>query len=204
MTRGDYRRLCAAIGADPDDALLPPERPAALPGWLCNELIATEAAAEKLRGWGVRTPPPWTAPTAAEVLTRIHFAGADVPLAHLVARLLAERLPPPVTDYAIEHVTFIGAGRSIGGFCGPRIDFGTRPWVIVLANMSVANDDWTPDLIAHELTHSWLLGEPHEDVRCAGAFWYDRRGRSRSPGAAFWPPIRRTHGRSSRPCCCGL
>lgn len=142
------------------------------PAWLRWELCATPAARAKLRDWLQRIPRPWQTPKPENVYTALSFVG-DSAIHAAVARLLCE-LPPPVCDYAVARVTFIGAGVRTLGWCGARPDFGERPWCVVLSGVNDADGrDRLRDLAAHELAHAWLGDEPAADQVAAGAFFME-------------------------------
>lgn len=163
-----YRRFCDLLGLTPIADPLPPARAAQLPSWMRPELVATDAAAAKLRAWSARTPQPWPVLMPADVLVRQAFVGCE-PMAHITARVLSERLPPPVTDYLLTRVTFIGVGLHILGFCSAPIAFDDRPHVIVLSACEpLARFE---ALVAHECAHAWLEPEPSPGVVTSGAFW---------------------------------
>jgi hypothetical protein len=173
----EYRRLCELLGLEPDERLYSPvARAAALPDWIGGPLVATEPAREKLHAWATSTPQPWTSPTPADVLQRFAFAG-DVVLAHVTARLIAERLPPPVAAYVSAHVSFIGLGLQIQGFASAHVDATDRPRLVVLSYPGVSGQDDEAamqdfeDVVAHEVSHCWLMPEPKPGVICASSFW---------------------------------
>jgi hypothetical protein len=149
----------------------PAARRDSLPAWLIPELVSTRPACEKLRGWLDRHTAPATPLTPGDVLARIQFCGDEV-LAHLTARLLAERLPPPVCQYAIDRVTFLGVGFQKLGLCGPPLPSQGRPWLISLSAHRTDDPSDVDDLVAHEIAHAWLLEEPGAAVVSRTAFWH--------------------------------
>jgi len=168
--RTDYRRYCAALGLEPDEGLSPAARASALPPLICDALIATPAAHRKLASWatGTRSAPS----DAVDTLQRLRFFG-DGALAQLTARMLVGSVPPPVAQYAVEKCTWVALGVQLLGFCSPRIPQGNRPFLIVVAATNISNAKSAlqfQDLIAHELSHAWLLDEPASDVRSVTAF----------------------------------
>ncbi len=149
------------------------DRGEAVPPWMSDPLIATTAARNKLRAWVQRTPRPWTSPAPADVLVRQTCVGDEV-LAHVIARVISERLPPPVASYVVDTVCFITVGARIAGFCSAPLP--KRPWLIVVVH--TAPDDEAAvgrfrRVLAHEIAHSWTLPEPMPGDVAAGAFWMD-------------------------------
>jgi hypothetical protein len=178
--RTAYEQYCELLGLQPDYALRPAQRVAALPSWLSPELASTPAAREKLRTYGrrhldeqltssgTRTK---SAPTVADVLSQIWCLGADEHVAAALASTLADaRIPAPVRTYALERCTFIGLGARVAGFCGcadlTSPDGRARPRLVVLA----AHEPFDA-LVAHELAHCWTLPEPDTTSRNGSAVW---------------------------------
>jgi len=164
----EYWRACQVLGVTPLADAHPAARSNQLPPWMSMPLLATEAAREKLSAWVARTPrEEWETPAhAASTLVAASIVGDPVG-AHCVARAL-HRLPRPVHDYAVSRCTFVVLGPSFAGWCGPRLDSGDRPWVIVLR----ATPDLTEfeRLVWHEVGHAWLLEEPAPAARLESAF----------------------------------
>lgn len=183
MTRTDYERFCRILGVQGDAQVSPAERAGTLPSWFGDALVRTAAARRKLHAWATRTPrATWEAQAdAATVLVSLHAFGDPV-VPHTVAQTLC-RLPAPVRAYAAESVTWLGIGVGFAGWCGPRPEFGDRPWLVALS----AHQE-LETLIAHETAHAWLLEEPHPNDRLLPAFadWTIRdTGLSRVPEAAM-------------------
>lgn len=169
LTRTDYVRCCALIGVEPDLNLVADARAVTLPAWLSSELLATQAAQEKLSTWCRATSQPWDVPAdPATVLVSLSAYG-DPAIPHAIARTLCT-LPPPVRDYLIARVTWLAVGLSFAGWCGARVDFGQRPWMVTLSRGAGDGADRLPALIAHEGSHAWLLDEPEPGVTLRPAF----------------------------------
>jgi hypothetical protein len=154
--------------------------------WLRRPMTATPAARAKLLAWEARTPRPWPpAPDPATVLTSLEFVG-DRTMPHVLARLISE-LPPPVADYAIARVAYIGVGMQCYAFCGPRVQMRDRPWLIVLGPGDQSRETLRR-VMAHEIAHTWLLDEPEARDVAATAFWhtavFDEALRDEDPAAA--------------------
>jgi hypothetical protein len=175
LGRTEFRHFADVLGLDGDD-LSPVERGRLVPPWLTSELIMTAASREKLQSWAATHARSWTSPDPVEVLTRQTFVGDEL-LAHIVARLISEKLPPPVAHYLTERVTFVATGLRVLGFCAPHIQFRPRPWVIVLAYTPQPDDEAAlcrfEDLVAHEAAHAWTLPEPASGQVAASAFWME-------------------------------
>ncbi len=137
--------------------------------WLTQLLIATPAAKEKLAEWVSATPPPWATPSSEELQSKVHYFG-DFSMSSTLAGAL-ERLPPPVRDYALERVSFMGIGWQAWGFCGPWPPrTPERPWLIV-ASIPWGRKDMNPvDVFGHELSHAWLNQEPSAGDQAMSAF----------------------------------
>jgi hypothetical protein len=166
----EYRELARAIGIEPDDRLMTPiERQQALPAWLTFELLLGEGR-RKLSDWAARTPAPWATLTPVGVLTTFACYG-DFALANVAARVLAERIPPPVTAYIIERVAITVAGAQLWGWCGPPKQEPTRP-LRILAVHNTSNLDLFEAVLAEEIAHAWQMKEPTPGQKLATAFWY--------------------------------
>jgi hypothetical protein len=140
------------------------------PRWLTWELCATKSARTKACDWLHRVSRPWFPPDPGAVHVKLAFLGDDV-IHSAVTRVLCE-LPPPVRDYALQRVTFLGVGVRTLGWAGSRIGFGDRPWLVVLSAVNAKGGaDELRDLVGHELAHTWLGVEPAADQVAAGAFW---------------------------------
>jgi hypothetical protein len=165
--RSDYERYCELLGLQADYNLTPRQRQAALPSWLSPELVATPMARENLSTFGRRHLAPQPSPTVTEVLSRIWALG-DEEIALAIAEVLVDgRVPPPVRDYGIERVTWIGVGRLVAGFCASSnlspSDGTPRPRLIVLTDHRPFDN-----LVIHELAHAWTV---RECTHNAGAVW---------------------------------
>ena len=141
------------------DRLTYRERMAGGPEWLAWELVATTTARERLRSWIVETPQPWRSMSDPEARNALwdQFFGDD--LGRLVAARVISAMPPAVQAYVIARVTFLAVGARARGWAGGPINTGDRPWLVVLSARGEV-DTTLPGLIAHEVAHCWLLGEP--------------------------------------------
>jgi hypothetical protein len=166
FSRGQCAAYAEQLGLALNDYILasPERRLAALPSWLRPPLVATAAARQKLAAWIASGKPD--APTQADALVGQQHIGDEL-LAHAIARTLSA-LPAPLGHYAIGHCQFISVGASIRGFCAPHVSH-ERPWLIVL---STAGQDVPlfEAVVAHEVSHAWLLEEPPPNVTCLSSF----------------------------------
>src|SRR5687768_15975263 len=96
----DYAYRCELLGLDPRQVH-------SLPEWLTPALVATTPAVRRLRSWAALMEGQWASRDVGTVRGRLHFIGSRI-LGDLTARVLAERLPPPVVDYLLGRVTFVG------------------------------------------------------------------------------------------------
>ena len=165
VTLTDYRRWCALLGQPPDETISPADRSVSLPPWCQPELLQTSQAEDKLRAFASRR----NRLSAEDVLVDLHAYG-DAAITRAIARVLADRLPPPVTGYLMAASTWLSAGLTIGGFCGPPIPYGARPVQIVVTTSPGAAPKRLDDLIAHEAAHAWLLPEPSAQAELWTAF----------------------------------
>ena len=72
---------------------------------------------------------------------------------------------PPVVEYVLARVAFLGLGSTLRGLAGSPLPMETslRPWFVsIAANWSAGGerDETAPALVAHECAHCWLLLEP--------------------------------------------
>ena len=132
--------------------------------WLTLMLTCTDAARGKLDDWLRSCPgPPWVAPSIEELEMRAHYHG-DFALVRSLANAL-QKVPPPVRDYALQKVTFMGIGLHALGFCGARPELpDARPWWIVSSAKEAC------DTFGHEIAHCWLNQEPDATYRTMTAF----------------------------------
>ena len=147
------------------DRLTYRERMSGGPEWCSWELVATATARERLRSWIVSTPRPWRSTADQEARNALwdHFYGDEV--ARLVTARVISTLPPPVVAYLLSRVTFLAVGAGSRGWAGGLIEPDPdRPWLVVLSARG-AIDKTLPLLVAHELAHCWLLGEPSKPLR---------------------------------------
>lgn len=180
--RTDYVAFCRALGLTPDERLTPMQREDALPPWLTAALIGTAAARQKLSDWARMTPAPREDALAdpAELLVQLRAVG-DFHVLQVLAATLAH-LPPPVRDYVARRCTFVLVGLSLGGWCGPQVDFGERPWCIVVS-AALRTEDRLRDLCAHEIAHAWTLPEPEPGVPLCSSLKFETvYGASAIPG----------------------
>ena len=126
-------------------------------------------ARNKLRAWCARTPQPWDVPADPTAVLLSLAAVGD----HLIPLHIAKALcdvPPPVRDYCLTRVTWLGIGLALGGWCGARIDFGDRPWLLPVAWRADEDGDKFAGLVAHEAAHAWRGAEPAPGVVLRSAF----------------------------------
>ena len=92
--------------------------------WLTKELIATEAAWERVRRWAAAggLAQPDTPETRRATIERVVMVGDDT--LHPLVRRALERLPLPVLDHIRRHAVILPVGRSCAGFCVTE----TRPY----------------------------------------------------------------------------
>ncbi len=140
------------------------ERMAGGPLWACWELTATPAARLRLMLWLATDPPrPWISPPAEEIAHRLrpNFFGDDA-LRDTTARVLASA-PPPVVEYVLDRVAFLGLGSTLFGLACPPLPM-ELPWLVAIAANNGSGvgerDETAPVLVAHECAHCWLLLEP--------------------------------------------
>ena len=145
------------------DRLTYRERMAGGPDWCTWELCATSTARERLRSWVVSTPKPWRSMVDQQARNKLWdaFYGCEV-MRLVTARVLAS-LPPPVQAYVSERVRFLGVGVQVRGWAGGPLPDADRPWLVVLSGHG-EGDRTLPLVIAHELAHCWLLGEPSTPI----------------------------------------
>jgi hypothetical protein len=171
----------------------PPAREAVLKAvapWLVPEMLATEAARERLLRWakGGGLLEPDTPEARRAIIARIPFVGDDM-LQPLVEQAL-QQLPPPVLDHVRRHGLLLPVGLSCGGFAAleptPEPDAVEVRRLLVLhyaapagrlalarlvrrwprlerwfrAGTIKCSDDVFLALVAHEVAHNWLLAAP--------------------------------------------
>jgi hypothetical protein len=165
LGHGEYLAYARLLGIKPvADAARPRVRGRHLPAWATRELVQTPAAREKLARLAAAHPGGWPTLTAEQVFASMACVGDPV-LTERVARVIADRLPAPVSAYALTRVQFVLVGRAILGFCAAPLPTD-RPWTIV-----VSYQRHFDAIVAHEVGHSWLLGEPAPHLRVASSFW---------------------------------
>ncbi len=140
-----------------------------LPEWLTPALVVTPAAVCRLQEWARHNSRPWESRTESDLLGSLQFIGCEF-LAAETAGVLATRMPPPVVDYVASHVTFIGLGVRILGFCGPtRLSEQPRDWLIALSKGVKEPADEFRCLVGHEVAHAWTLPSRSPDTVAATA-----------------------------------
>jgi hypothetical protein len=172
LGRGEYFVACEILGLDPVVDPYPAARNAHVPPWYSPPLVATTPARAKLSAWSAKTPrEAWSAPgDPAAVLATVRAFGDEV-LAHTLARVIAG-LPPPVCAYAVDRVTFFGVGLTMLGSASAPLPRDDRPWLVTYSHQDKGEgDDWTPDLMAHEVAHAFLLEEPTPGETVRSALW---------------------------------
>ena len=113
-------------------------------GWLSSDLIATPAAAARLRSWAEEGRP-------GPDIRRLVYQGDDEVGA--VLRDVLRRLPPVLARFIIENVSIRGVGASSRGWAAPA----SRPRRVyeVVVDGSLEADDLA-GVIVHEACHCWL------------------------------------------------
>jgi len=168
----DYLQYCAWLGIQPDEALSPTAREAAIPRWLRGPSISTIDARYKLLAWARRTPrAEWLTPLEpAVVLTTQQHIGDEL-LAHSIARTIAA-LPRPMGDYVLDRVVTVSIGARMTGFCAPPLGFDDRCWLVVVSSRG-DDVEYFKSVCVHEFCHAWLLPEPAPGVVCSPSFFCD-------------------------------
>lgn len=139
------------------------------PDWLTSELLAGDGR-EKLTRWlDTAPPPPWPDKVdVADTERALAFRGDYAALTFTAVTIA--HLPPPVRDYAISRVQFVGT-LAWAGFCGiPEPEDATRPRAVVVT--PGARGGSTDEIIAafqhvaaHEIAHCWIEPEPEPGAR---------------------------------------
>ena len=165
----------------------PPARAAilhALAPWLVPEMLATQAARERLRRWseGGGLAASDTPEVRRAIIGRIHILGDDM-LQPLVEEALL-RMPPPVLDHLQHHTVILPVGLSAAGVCSldawPEPDavevrrpipmrYGRPPGVWAhLFRRRPREEDQAAEfmaLVGHECAHAWLVSAPTPSER---------------------------------------
>jgi hypothetical protein len=136
--------------------------------WASDELLATEAARDRLRAWYAAGRP---VPTVDRLVRELRYLG-DAEIRAIALEALHE-IPPPVTDFLLDHALICGVGWSARGWC-IRAALGAPSVLILLSGASHDRDDLR-DYLKHEAAHAWLelvpaAPMPAEDVYNESAF----------------------------------
>jgi hypothetical protein len=151
LGRGEYGAYAALLGREADklDAS-PVERAESLPHWMTRELLATEAARDRLRRWAALGSPT---PVRHDVRRHAVAIGFDAVRQTVVRAICAT--PPPVRWFTLNHAWLITvAGGGWTWAAAPPPATGELMVVALDARLGAAD---LRSVTGHELSHVWLL-----------------------------------------------
>ena len=129
--------------------------------WLCQQLLATEAAIDRFRTWlaggGLERPAP-------NVRERLRYFGDEEMFPALVSAI--DAMAPPAREWMLDRAVVFGCGWSSAGWAGGAAsDLATRR--VVLVSGHHRHEEALRGITWHEAGHCWLESPervitPHE------------------------------------------
>jgi hypothetical protein len=161
----EYRDFCGLLGLQPREDLTPAARAKELPAWICRELVATEAARDRLRGW---VEAGSHSPTADDVVRRTRFLG-DFGIRQVVLETLHKRVAPPAAYFLLERAFFVGIGFSAEGMTAMCSAPPGPSMAAVLICGASRDPRQIRNVVLHELAHAWLLPDGSDPVEAVSS-----------------------------------
>jgi hypothetical protein len=133
----------------------PPDRAAVVADvapWFTPELVATDAARERLRRWAVTLKRPTISRRA--LCRDLVVVGLD-PVRPMIISAI-RRMPPPVAHYLVHHSWILGAHRHVSGWTWQAPPAPRGALQLIVLNAGVLDSAELRAVVAHEIGHAWL------------------------------------------------